>query len=277
MYNIVFITTFIDDKHIYELINSVIHSNDRLRVLFIILCQNGYTINIRGEGLVRICILSINGQVGLSAARNICLRYVHDKDIKYDYIMFPDDDSVFDKTFFLSFYKEIHGNTLIAVKATQDKSTFFLRMPNRRVATKYDFAKAISVNMVIESDIINQVGFFDENLGVGCYYGSGEDNDYFIRCSNIKSFTFSNNLWNYHPLQKNKLKLPISKLKLRYKSYGRGVVYMLLKHRMIYQALKMVFRGYVGAVVYMVRLNVKMSYIYVISANERFLTFFRNL
>lgn len=277
MYNIVFITTFIDDKHIYELINSVIHSNDRLRVLFIILCQNGYTINIRGEGLVRICILSINGQVGLSAARNICLRYVHDKDIKYDYIMFPDDDSVFDKTFFLSFYKEIHGNTLIAVKATQDKSTFFLRMPNRHVATKYDFAKAISVNMVIESDIINQVGFFDENLGVGCYYGSGEDNDYFIRCSNIKSFTFSNNLWNYHPLQKNKLKLPISKLKLRYKSYGRGVVYMLLKHRMIYQALKMVFRGYVGAVVYMVRLNVKMSYIYVISANERFLTFFRNL
>lgn len=277
MYDIIFITTFIDDKHIYELINSVIHSNDRLRVLFIILCQNGYTINIRGDELVRICILSINGQVGLSAARNICLRYVHDKDIKYSYIMFPDDDSVFDKTFFLSFYKEIHGNTLIAVKATQDKSTFFLRMPNRRVATKYDFAKAISVNMVIESDIINQVGFFDENLGVGCYYGSGEDNDYFIRCSNIKSFTFSNNLWNYHPLQKNKLKLPISKLKLRYKSYGRGVVYMLLKHRMICQALKMVFRGYVGAAVYMMRLNVKMSYIYVISANERFLTFFRNL
>ena len=276
MYDVIFVTTFVDDKHIYDLIHSVINSNDRLNVLLIILCQNGYTLDTKSSGFVNIRLICINEQVGLSAARNICLRYIRNNNIAYRYIMFPDDDSIFDKSFFSRFDKEVHGNTLIAVKGTQDKSTFFVKMPNKSVASKNDFAKAISVNMIVESEIINQVGYFDERLGVGCYYGAGEDNDYFLRCSTINSFAFSNNLWNYHPLQKRNIDLSVSQLKSRYKSYGRGVVYMLLKHSMTYQAVKMIFRGYFGAIVFLARLNVKMSYVYFIAANERLITFLKN-
>ena len=203
-YDIVFIATYVDNTHIEDLVCSIIANNDALKVLLLVLCQNGYCIERRNTAMVDMMTICIPNKVGLSKARNICLHHICENNIQFRYVMFPDDDSLFDRSFFLNFKSCVSGNTLIAVKATQDRKSYFIKMPNKQMASKQDYKSAISVNMVISSQTLHQVGDFDEELGVGCYYGAGEDNDYFIRCSKIEAFSFTNNIWNYHPLQKNK-------------------------------------------------------------------------
>lgn len=276
-YDIVFIATYVEDVHIDDLVCSIIENNNTLKVLLLVLCQNGYRLNKRNTTIVDMITISIPDKVGLSKARNICLQYICEKNIKFRYAMFPDDDSLFDQLFFNNFRDCVSGNTLIAVKATQDRKSYFIKMPNKQIATTRDYKYAISVNMVITWQTLQQTGAFDENLGVGCYYGAGEDNDYFIRCSKIEPFLFNNGIWNYHPLQKNLLPISIDLLVHRYKAYGRGVVYMLMKHKLYSSALITVLRGYIGAILNMLTLNLKMSYVYFVAANERLRIFTKKI
>ena len=276
-YDVVFITTFVDKAHIGTLISSISTSNNTLRVLVVVACQNGYDIPEQTSEYVDVRRIKIPNIVSLSKARNICLCYLKEHNLNYNYIMFPDDDSVFDESFFRNFTTYVKGNTLIAVKATQDRQTYFIKMPNKQFASQGDFHKAISVNMVIKGNIMNLVGGFDEQLGVGNYYGAGEDNDFFIRCNKIENFTFTNSIWNYHPLQYGQIKGSTSQLKKRYNSYGRGVVYMLMKHRMFRQAMFVIIRGYVGCIISIIKLNFKMAYVYCCASNERLKTFIKSL
>ncbi len=276
MYHLVFIITCTNDLNINNCIESISIGNKSVKLLCLILLQNNIKLSLDKyiTDYTDIKVFNIDNIIALSKARNLLLS--SHSIIPSAYYMFPDDDSLFDNLFFDRFEHIISQNTLIAVKATQDKKTFFLKMPHKSIATISDYAKAISVNMIIKGSVIENVGGFDENLGVGNYYGAGEDNDYFIRCNKIESFTFSNDIWNYHPLQQN-ISLPVSKLIARYKSYGRGVVYMLLKHRMYGAAFKVIFRGYAGAILNLISLNIKKAYVYFIAANTRLYVFFQNL
>lgn len=271
------IITCTDDKHIHNCVNSIALSNRKIDLSCFILLQNN--LNFSFDSYItektNFFVYHCENVIPLSSARNILLREA--LKVHFDYYMFPDDDSLFDSYFFSNFEKYISGNTLIAVKATQDRQSFFIKMPNKQFADSRDYHFAISVNMIIKSDVIKKVVFFDEKLGVGNYYGAGEDNDYFLRCIKYDSFTFSNKIWNYHPLQKNNHNLPIELLKKRYKSYGRGVIYMLVKHKMYLSACLLVCKGYCGAVISILKLNLKMTYIYIIAGNERLCTLIRCL
>ncbi|MFR3329463.1 MAG: hypothetical protein ACLTSL_04785 [Odoribacter splanchnicus] len=276
-YQLVFLITCTDNAHISTCIESVSKNNDSLNCLVLLLLQNN--ISIPFEQYITpytfIKVLYTDHIIPLSQARNILLK---SEDIVPDaYYMFPDDDSVFDRHFFDSFQKIIKRNTLIAVKGSQNKTAYFLKMPDRKIASVTDFNKAISVNMVIKGTTIALVGDFDEKLGVGNYYGAGEDNDYFLRCSAIEQFVFTNDLWNYHPLPYKKISQPVKSVLKRYKSYGRGVIYMLLKHGMHAEAFKVVIRGYLGAIKNIILFNWKMGYVYFIAANVRFYTFLKNI
>ncbi len=277
MYNLVFIITCTDEKNIVSCIESISKYNNSIKLLCLVLLQNNISLTLdkyitQHTSINTTCINEI---IPLSVARN---KLLSSRDIISNaYYMFPDDDSLFDNTFFESFDNIIRGNTLIAVKATQDRVSYFTKMPNQRYAKDNDYNKAISVNMVIRGSVIEQVGKFDEELGVGNYYGAGEDNDYFLRCNAIEPFTFSNDIWNYHPLQNNKLDIPIPQMIKRYKTYGRGVVYMLLKHRMYASAFYVVVRGYLGAILNLLKLDFRMSYIYMVASNSRLETFIKNI
>lgn len=274
-YDLVFITTFVNKEHIETLMASIINTNKSLNVLLLIICQNGHSILKHTTEYISTIYILLSNMVGLSKARNIGLNYLYKHNIDYKYIMFPDDDSIFDESFFINFATYIRGNTLIAVKASQDRQSYFIKMPNKQLASFKDYKYAISVNMIVRKKCILEVGGFDEELGVGAYYGAGEDNDFFIRCNNIESFTFCNNIWNYHPLQKENISLPLEKLISRYKSYGRGVISMLVKHHMYNAAITTIIRGYLGSLINLFHLRPQMSYVYFVAANTRLVTLFK--
>ena len=268
-YRIVFIITCIDSANILDCIQSITSNNHSLRCLLLVLLQNGITLSLEEyqTQLSEIKTFKTNSVLPLSQARNLLLK----KEVVYEdaYYMFPDDDSLFDSRFFSLFPYLINGNTLIAVRGCQDASKYFLAQKHETKLSKRDFDKAISVNMVITGKTILQVGDFDENLGVGNYYGAGEDNDYFIRCCEVGDFVAINSLWNYHPLPEVLQQYSLRKMMKRYISYGRGVIYMLMKHRMRGKACKVVIRGYLGSVKNFVCFHWKMAVIYFVAANVR--------
>ena len=276
-FQIIFLITCTNNVNISTCLESISKNNHSLNCLILLLLQNNVKLSLESyiTPYTSIKVLHKTHTIPLSQARNILLK--SERIHAGSFYMFPDDDSVFDQHFFEFFTKIITGNTLIAVKGTQSKSVYFLKMPERKWALISDFDKAISVNMVIKGTTIQKVGNFDEKLGVGNYYGAGEDNDYFLRCNAIEQFVFSNDLWNYHPLPCKNTLQPVSKILIRYKSYGRGVVYMLLKHRMITEAAKVVVKGYLGCIKNLMMLNWKMAYVYFIAGSVRFYTFLKNI
>lgn len=274
---LVFLITCTNSENISACLGSISKNNNSLNCLILLLLQNNIELSVDAytTSYTSIKILHETHIIPLSRARNILLQ--SERIYSDSFYMFPDDDSIFDHYFFECFTKVIFNNTLIAVKGTQDQLKYFLKMPSRKVALMSDFDKAISVNMVIKGDTIQKIGGFDEELGVGNYYGAGEDNDYFLRCNAIEQFVFSNDLWNYHPLPHKNALQSLNNILSRYKSYGRGVIYMLLKHKMILEASKVVVKGYLGCIKNLGTLNWKMAYVYLIAANTRLNTFVKNI
>lgn len=277
MFHLTCFITCTDTCNICNCIRTISEGNNRFKLLCMVLLQNGIELDLK-QYITKYTFIKtyhVDKIIPLSQARNLLISNCQIEESAY--YMFPDDDSTFDISFFDNFERNVCGNTLISVKASQDKVSYFVKMPDRRYSRKIDYHYAISVNMIITGKTLLQVGKFDEELGVGNYYGSGEDNDFFIRCNAIEPFTFSNELWNYHPLQKDNLNLPLNKLILRYKSYGRGIVYMLIKHKMICSIMTVIIRGYCGCIYNILKLNFRMSYVYFLAANARLYTFIKNI
>lgn len=274
-YQIVFLVTCIDANNILNCVQSITRNNHSLKCLVLVLLQNEILLYLKEEqtAWTEIKTYNIKNILPLSQARNFLFNV--EEIYKDAYYMFPDDDSLFDEHFFSSFSTLVHGNTLIAVKGAQDSSKYFLRQSNKYCLSIGDYVKAISVNMIIKGETILGVGDFDENLGVGNFYGAGEDNDYFIRCCKLYNFSSINSLWNYHPLPCLNDNQSLKKLANKYISYGRGVVYMLLKHGLWVRALWVVVRGYLGCVKNLFSFHWKMAFVYFMSANTRCVLFIK--
>ena len=208
-------------------------------------------------------VLNNARRLSLSYARNIALRYICENDIMFNYIMFPDDDSSFDSAFFENYGKFVNGNTVIDVYCKNEKILF---KPNNydggMLLMKGNYDAAMSVNMIIQRDTVNNVGLFDERMGVGSKYGSCEDSDYFIRCCEYSKhgFLYEKNLWNFHPKADDKYKnMRLSTLMRRYKNYGKGIIFLFDKHNMHVDAVKCVFSALAGSLFSLLRLNFKLA------------------
>lgn len=274
---LVLVVTCINNRFISSCIKSISEHNTCVPCTVLLLLQNNVQVDFESyeTPYTHIEVLKTPSLLPLSQARNRVL--AHQPIDTQAWYMFPDDDSTFDSAFFERFASSVQRNTLIGVKgADAAPDTFFLKIPQTdRLASKNDYHFAISVNMIVSGRTVAQVGEFDQQMGVGCHYGAGEDNDYFFRCMAVEPFAFCPSLWTYHPLQNQKQlsKIPLQKLIDRYKSYGRGVVYMLKKHNMHKEAIRVILRGYAGAALCLCKLNPKMSLVYFLAANERFRTF----
>lgn len=175
----------------------------------------------------KIEIIYINTkEKGLSKARNLGLKY-----IKGDYVGFPDDDCIYIDIKTLEKIKNIFENKNIDILTAtinhgekKEKGNKFVNINKFNV-----WLKGISYTMFFKRDVINQVGFFDEMLGVGSgtQYGSGEETDYLIRALE-KNFILcnTNEVLIYHPKENfNKKNL----YKKAY-SYSKGRMFVLKKH-----------------------------------------------
>lgn len=124
---------------------------------------------------------------GLSHNRNKAL-----KECKLnDYILFTDDDNVFEKLFFVNLRK--HINTLKSFDLLignalnhEDKEPYTYNINQEKIdrLRLRDFKKIISWNIILPKEKLKSVGFFDESFGVGSFYGACEESDFVIRILN---------------------------------------------------------------------------------------------
>ena len=278
--DLVMITTCTSDSYIANMLESVTRNNKDINVEIISILQNNVKSNVESTNNTFIHYIHLNEVISLSKARNIALKYLFSESLSYNYIMFPDDDSSFDRDFFINFKQNIKSCSLIDVYGTGTTTLYKSHnFKDGEILSLKNYKNAMSVNIIIDSDTQKKVGNFDENLGVGNYYGAGEDADYYIRCINAgASFYYLKSLWNFHPMDSDKNnQMSLSHLIRRYRSYGRGQIYMLLKHNLKLEALKCVFSALFGSIIALFKLDLKLclarSYAFLV----RLKTFLNNL
>lgn len=179
----------------------------------------------------KISIIHIKSPVGLSKARNCGLRYATG-----DILAFPDDDCWYPPDLlkkvrdFLDAFHEYGGyigrtkdENDNVVSGRFDKSGGIISLHNV-------WERQVSTAIFLKREIVELVGSFDEELGVGAgtLYGSGEETDYIIRA--IKqgaALYYDPELYIYHP--NPILHYDFAVVKRGFK-YGCGMGRVLRKH-----------------------------------------------
>ena len=277
IYDSIFITTFVDKEYINEYINSIIESNNKINVLLIIICQNGLDIDNYKSVFNTIIKLKTNDIISISEARNMGISYIINNRIISEYVMFPDDDSTYNETFFNNYFNIDKGyNYIIDVLCKDNKDLFILQnYKDNTILSSKDRKSACSVNMMIKFDLINRVGLFDINLGVGAKYGSAEDNDYYIRVCGFNKFHYTKQLYNFHPSpQQTYNKLTLRQLLNRFDKYGRGIIYCLCKHSKYNDAVIVCLRAIGGGIISLFKGEFKKTIAYFYSSLSRFTLLF---
>lgn len=261
-YDLLMISTCTNDKYVRGLLSSLLYNQD-ISLCLVLLFQNNQYVDTSSYQTKNVDItpLFVSDILSLSQARNIGIKHVIKVGLKFKYAMFPDDDSSFDLPFFANFQRLVLGNTLIDVYCTGTKRLYQpTKYRNYQCVTNNE--AAMSVNIIVDNDTFLKVGLFDEMMGVGAPYGSGEDGDYFLRACMVsgKGFYMSKELWSFHPAPTTKYAaMSFSQLKSRYINYGRGMAYLYCKHGLYSRALRGVLSGFLGMLIAFSVFNVKLG------------------
>lgn len=163
---------------------------------------------------------------GLSLARNIGLKYTVG-----EIVGFPDDDCQYREETLEEVNKFFYEyNTIGAVTGTIIRNINQKKGNEVVFVNKYSIWKrGISYTMFFRKNVINQIGQFDEVLGVGSGtpFGSGEETDYMLRIIERKiPFCNTNKILVYHPEEK----WDSDTIHKKVYSYAKGRIYVLKKH-----------------------------------------------
>lgn len=248
-YNLVMIVPFMKTITVNDLINSLFKGNKRCSVLLVLVDMSLEKDELmQSTDLVVIKRIQLNNRESSSRARNIGIEYILKHNIPFEYLLFPDDDTTYDSSFFDLFEDVIHGNTIIDVLCKDTKVPYSnYKIKDGALLRKKDVLFIGCVRLVLSKETFNKVGYFDEQLGIGAKYGAGEDGDYFLRALQYNKFYYTNRIYNFHPspsLKYNKLKF--CELMLRFNNYGKGLVYMLCKHKLYKECCVVCLRAIAG-------------------------------
>lgn len=161
---------------------------------------------------------------GLSLARNVGIKYATG-----DIIAFPDDDCVYSEgilTFLNKFFLD-NKNVDFVTFRLRDKDSLEdanLKWYDKDTPITYKniFRTVISPSIFVRVKNINDI-YFDENLGVGRRFGSGEESDMILELI-YRGYNglYLNNFIIYHPNKKESLN--------KIYSYGLGYGATIKKH-----------------------------------------------
>lgn len=268
-YDLVFIATYVDLNTVDGLLKSI-DCNDNVKLKIILIAQNGFIVSPTDSAFNSFDVIVVPTQISLSKARNMGLEYVKANNIESKYIMFPDDDTTFDDKFFKNFNQCTSGGNPLVIDVYEQGSARKYIKNNSKAGVmlhKKHYALVGSTNMIIPFNVAENVGLFDEMLGVGAKYGSAEDADYYIRCNDIvEGFYYAPELYNFHPKSSEQYKsMSFRQLKNRYQKYGEGAVFMLYKHRMYSQVFMVCTRALLGAGSFFIRGQFRLSLVYVVA------------
>lgn len=150
---------------------------------------------------------------GLSYNRNIGL-----KECRGDIVGFPDDDCIYDNSVVqtvYNFFMSNMGTKIVATKVNDiDSGLSFINTDNYYFSRKNVLKYCISYNVFIR---LKNIILFDEKMGVGAYWGSGEETDYLWELMSLtENGAFISNVAISHPKNSS------SKNIRRAYSYGLG-------------------------------------------------------
>ncbi|QGP52732.1 putative glycosyl transferase [Piscirickettsia salmonis] len=170
---------------------------------------------------------------GLSRARNIGLTHVNG-----NIVAFPDDDCWYGDNYLLEKIKEKFRVKLnwdgLSVKVIDSQGVNVgLRWPSHPIQLDKNnvFNLAMSVSFFVRKRLVDDVGAYDEKLGVGAntVYGSGEETDYLLRSlAANKSIHYEPGLCVNHP-QVGQAYNRVAIYKAF--SYGVGLGYVVAKYK----------------------------------------------
>lgn len=177
-------------------------------------------------------ILHIRSAPGLSRARNIGLRYV-----KGDIVAFPDDDCWYPPDLlekvanFFQKHPDIDGLAGRSIDENGKPSVGRWDEKEGLIDMFNVWRRAISFSIFLKTKVINEVGDFDETLGVGAGtpWGAGEETDYIVRTLKLGfKIYYYPSINIYHPQ-----KTPVYDVRAisRAYSYGMGFGRVLRKHK----------------------------------------------
>ncbi|NQV77974.1 MAG: hypothetical protein HQ490_06415 [Lutibacter sp.] len=267
-FDLVFLVTFQNLENIFNLIETT-KLNSKLNLLTILINQSGSSVSIFNSSCNSFIEIIVEKN-SLSFCRNVAVDYLLNNKIEFDHVMFPDDDTTFNITFFDTFKSivSLNCNYLLDVYIMGTSDLYISNsLTDGYSVTKKQYQIVMSVNMIISKLYFDSVHYFDEKLGVGASFGSAEDLDYFLRTIKIsKFFLYSKKLYNFHPSPLHKYSnLNLHSTIKRFKNYGNGVIYALCKHKLYKNAMILCFRAIGGVLYSIVRLHFKLALAYFVS------------
>jgi glycosyltransferase involved in cell wall biosynthesis len=267
-YKIIMITTHRDNLNIFNLLESLDNINNELTLLVVLVSQESLIKYIPKSKNLTIKFIN-EKKIGLSKARNIGLDYLLKNNITSEYIMFPDDDSTFDKNFSQEFIKILGSekNYITPIYNTNSQK-LYLGKPHKNGAKILikNYYLVGSPNQVIQYNKYKELIYFNENLGVGAKYGSSEDLDLFIKLNlyGIKYF-YNSLIYSYHPKKTNVYKnKTISDIIKRFKSYSSGFAVVIFEYKLYRFIPTFLFRTFAAFIYYIIKFNFKLSLAYLI-------------
>lgn len=270
VYDLIFLVTSRDKSLSERFISNIVDSYDNnLELLLFFVNQKAITNYESFDFKFDFQVIDTE-LVGLSSARNIGLDILRENNINAKFIMFPDDDSTFDKTFFQKFNQLDSKSELNYVTPIYNVGTFDTYIGckncNYKLLTEKNVAIVGSPNQILNYQLYKTLIYFDTKLGVGADYGSSEDHDLFYKLlENGATYVYTEIVYSFHPMKTNNYNnVSLRKILNRFSNYSKGFAYVNFKYRIYYHFPEYLYRTLLASIFFLVKLRLKLSFAYLI-------------
>ena len=278
-YDLVMITPFINKNYIFEFLNSVKGVKEvKICLVLVDMLNTPISLNdflVYKSSDLDIVHLKIGKKLSSSKSRNEGLNYIARSNKKYKFLMFPDDDTTFDSSFYKEFKNLESGNYILNLFTEGLKEPYAkYYKADRSLMSQENINYVGCVRFLFSSKLIQELGLFDENMGVGAKYGSGEDGDYFLRALKFSPLIYLKSLYTFHPSPKDTYsKISMNSMLVRFSNYSKGAIFLCFKHKMYFKAVKFIFRALVGFVISILKFDIRIALGYLYAFFIRLRTF----
>ncbi|MCD9544467.1 glycosyltransferase [Photobacterium carnosum] len=190
---------------------------------------------------------------GLSRARNVGVKIAIG-----EYLLFPDDDCWYDKSFISRLNKKIGSLDILTFRAANHNNINIARFDrNKGSCDKYNIWKRVSsISLCVKRSIYIELGGFDEKLGLGSgtLTSAGEDIEFPLRAmENNILVIYDPDLVSRHdiPIERDS-KLVIERAKTH--MYSVGYLYKKYKYSYIFVSYSLL-KNIVGFGLYILKFN----------------------
>jgi glycosyltransferase involved in cell wall biosynthesis len=208
-------------------------------------------------------LIHLRSEKGLSLARNVGLRH-----ITGDFVCFPDDDCWYDPQALEQVHKLFHlypqygGITGRAIDGEGQDAAGKYDKTSGLVDVINVWRRAISFTIFFRRQVCENIGGFDEEIGIGAntIYGSGEETDYVLRAIRKYQVFYSADFTINHP---NPLIDYSPQVISRGYRYGCGFGKVVDKHGYNFRfKLRALVRPFLGMILHISTLELAKSHYY---------------